>query len=105
MKKLVNGVEVEMTPEEIVAFESSRGPGEESVPPAVSMRQARLALHAANLLASVETAIEQADMTARIEWEYATELRRDHPLVAQLGQTLELSEAEIDDLFTTASQL
>ncbi|MFG6573211.1 hypothetical protein ACGYLO_16580 [Sulfitobacter sp. 1A13353] len=84
-------------------------PGPEPVPAAVSMRQARLALSRNGLLANAESAI--AGMTgsagdeARIEWEYATELRRDHPLVAALGQTLSLDDAAQDDLFKQAAAI
>ncbi|WP_295038249.1 hypothetical protein [Sulfitobacter sp.] len=84
-------------------------PEPDPVPDAVSMRQARLALSRNGLLADAEAAI--AGMTgpegdeARIEWEYATELRRDHPLVAALGQTLGLDDAAKDDLFRQAAQI
>lgn len=84
-------------------------PEPEPVPDAVSMRQARLALSRNGLLANAETAI--AGMTgsagdeARIEWEYATELRRDHPLVVALGQTLGLDDAAKDDLFRQAAAI
>ncbi|MEM5542941.1 hypothetical protein WNY61_09330 [Sulfitobacter sp. AS92] len=79
------------------------------VPDVVSMRQARLALSRAGLLANAEAAIAgmtgEAGDEARIEWEYATELRRDHPLVAALGQTLGLDDAAKDDLFRQAAQI
>lgn len=40
---------------------------------------------------------------ARIEWEYATELRRDHPLVVSLSATLGLTDAQLDALFLSAA--
>lgn len=79
------------------------------VPVAVSMRQARLALLQAGLLATVNSAI--VGMTgvegeaARIEWEYATEVRRDSPLVAALAPVLAMTDAQIDALFVTAAGL
>ena len=84
-------------------------PAPEPVPAVVSMRQARLALSRAGLLANAETAI--AGMTgaagdeARIEWEYATELRRDHPLIVDLGVALNLEPEDVDDLFRQAAQI
>lgn len=68
-----------------------------------------LALSRAGLLANADAAI--AGMTgaagdeARIEWEYATEIRRDHPMIAALGQALGLDDDAIDDLFRQAAQI
>ena len=84
-------------------------PPVDPVPAAVSMRQARLALLKAGLLAQVNTAVAampgaEGD-AARIEWEYAQEVRRDSPLLAQLAGALNLSTAQLDDLFRTAATL
>ena len=76
-----------------------------AVPQAVTMRQARLALHAAGKLAAVDAAIQQSGTAAQIEWEYAQELRRDHPLVAALTPALGMTEAELDALFAQAAAL
>lgn len=75
------------------------------VPEAVSMRQARLALLSADLLDTVNAAITQAGGAAQIEWEYASEVRRDSPLVAQMGQMLNLDAAALDALFVQAVTL
>lgn len=78
-------------------------------PKRVTMRQARLALHAAGLLHLVDAAIDNLEepdkTTARIEWEYSQEVHRDKPLVAMLAPALGLSESDLDDLFTAAAQL
>lgn len=75
----------------------------------VTMRQARLALMNAGLLEAVEEAVAglpgDAGKAARIDWEYATELRRDHPLVASLAATLGLSDDALNDLFRAASEV
>lgn len=79
------------------------------VPAAISMRQARLALLQAGLLATVNSTIAgmagTAGESARIEWEYATEVRRDNQLVAALAPTLTLTDAQIDALFVAAAGL
>lgn len=80
-----------------------------SVPAAVTMRQARLALLGAGLLSSVDVAIdvmsEPTRSAARIEWEYSNELQRSNPLVLALGPALNLTSEQIDALFITASAL
>jgi hypothetical protein len=69
----------------------------------VTMRQARLALHRAGLLDQVDAAITDAE--ARIEWEYATTVERNSPLVQNLAAGLGLTEQQLDDLFTQAAGL
>ena len=80
-----------------------------NVPDSIDMRRARLALRAAGHLAAVNAAIEamegDASEDARIEWEYATTIKRDHPLVAAMQQALDLTDQQLDDLFLAASQL
>lgn len=76
---------------------------------ACTQRQARLALLGAGLLSGVQSAIEampseQATM-AQIEWEYASEIRRDSALVAGVGSALGMSDAALDALFAYAVTL
>lgn len=79
------------------------------IPEAITMRQARLALLGAGVLAQVDAAI--ASMTgiegdaARIEWEYAQEVRRDSPLMAALGPALGMDAAQVDALFVAGAAL
>jgi hypothetical protein len=79
------------------------------VPASVTMRRAKLALSRVGKLTAANDAIAgmagQAGEEARIEWQYATELRRDHPLVTGIGQALGLSTAAIDALFVTAEAI
>jgi preprotein translocase subunit SecE len=79
------------------------------VPDAVSMRQARLALLGAGLLAQIDAAIaampDVAGEAARIEWEYATEVRRDSALVSGMAAALSLTDAQLDQLFVAAGGL
>ena len=72
------------------------------------MAQARLALLGAGKLAAVDAAIAAIPdaakkQAARIEWEYAGTVHRDHGLVSQIGPALGLTSAQIDALFVAAS--
>lgn len=79
------------------------------VPQSVTMRQARLALHAAGLLSGVDAAIaslsEPAKTAAQIEWEYASAVERNAGLVPAMAAALGMTDAQIDDLFITAATL
>ncbi len=80
-----------------------------TVPVSVSMRQARLALLGAGLLAAVNDAVAAMPgvegEAARIEWEYARDVRRDSPLVQGLSGVLGLDAAQLDALFVAAAAL
>jgi hypothetical protein len=76
------------------------------VPAIISMRQCRLGLLQRGWLADVEALMDATNnIAAKIEWEYATEVRRDHPLVAEIALQLNLSEQDIDELFVTSEFL
>ena len=81
----------------------------ESVPQEVTMRQARLALHAAGKLTAVNAAInalpDPPKTAALIEWEYSSTVRRDSQFVALLGPALGLDAAGLDALFIAAAKL
>lgn len=78
-------------------------------PSVVTMRQARLALLGVGKLDDVAAAIaglpSPQKEAAQIEWEYATEVKRDSALVAQLAPALNLDAAALDALFTQAATL
>lgn len=80
-----------------------------SVPGAVTMRQARLALLGINKLAQVESAInalpEPDKSAARIWWEYSGTVERANPLVTAIGGAIGLDADALDALFTSASAL
>lgn len=75
----------------------------------ITMRQARLALLGAGLLAGVNDALAAMPgiegEAARLEWEYATEVRRDSVLVAGLAGVLGLTGAQVDALFIAGARL
>ena len=75
------------------------------VPSVVTMRQARIALNRAGLLDTVNAAVAAADEETKIAWEFSTEVQRDFPLVQTLATALNLSDAQLDELFTTAATL
>lgn len=79
------------------------------VPAEVTMRQARLALHAAGKLTAVNAAIaalpDPPKTAALIEWEYSSTVRRDSQFVALLGPALGFDAAALDALFIAASKL
>ena len=80
-----------------------------SIPRAVTMRQARLALLGAGLLSGVDSAIsampEPTRSAAKIEWEYSQEVQRHNGFVAALGPALGMTDAQIDALFVAAAKL
>lgn len=67
--------------------------------------QARAALLASGLLASVEAAVAQADQFTQIAWVDAVEFRRNSPTIAALQGAVGLTDAQIDDLFRAAMQI
>lgn len=81
----------------------------QQVPGAVTMRQARLALLGAGMLAQIDTAINALPSpqkeAAKIEWEYSQEVQRHNGFVSVLAPALGLTSAQLDALFLQASQL
>lgn len=71
----------------------------------VTMRQARLELLSRSLIDQVNSLIQQAEPAVQIEWEYATTVERGSALVAAIAFQLDLSDQEIDEMFTSASKL
>ena len=64
----------------------------------IDARRLRLALHQLNLLDTVETAIAALGRDAQIEWEYATIIKANYPLVISLSTDLGLNVSEIFDI-------
>ena len=75
------------------------------VPESVSPRQIRQALTRAGLRTSVEAAVAAGDQDTKDWYEFATEFRRDNPVVAALGVALGVSDAALDDLWVLAGSL
>ena len=75
------------------------------VPASVTPRQVRLLLLSQNLLSQVEGIIAASDQATKITWEFASEFRRDDPLLEALAQQLGLTDAQVDAFFIAASKL
>lgn len=75
------------------------------IPQIVSRFQARAALYGAGLLPSVETAIAAADPLVQMAWVDAQEFRRDSPTILAMAGALGLTDTQVDELFTAASQI
>lgn len=75
------------------------------VPLSITMRQARLVLHNAGLLQAVNAGVASMSVEAQIEWEFASVVQRNSPLVATLAVALGLDSAALDNMFVAASAL
>ena len=91
------------------AFRAEHPDAKPPVPASVTMRKARLALLAVGKLAQVSAIIAGLPSpqreAAQIEWEYATEVARNSPLVAILIVALEMTDEQADDLFRLAASM
>ena len=86
--------------DEALAFFADQSKG------SITMRQARLALLGEGLLTTVDEAIANStDEVLKVEWEYATEVRRDWSNLIAMATSLGMTEEQLDDLFIKASKL
>ena len=76
----------------------------EPIPQVITMRQARLQLLNLELLDDVE-ALVALDRKSQIEWEYASEVYRQSPLITSVKEAISLTDKQIDDMFIAASKL
>lgn len=78
-----------------------------ATPTVVSRSQGLIALYEAGLLSAIKVIVDdpETDPILVIAWEAAQEFHRDSPTIAYFADKLELSEAQIDDLFTAASMI
>lgn len=93
----------EPTAENVESDIASPRQPEPEVPSPVSPKQIRLALNAAGLRASVESAVASAPQSVQDTWEYATSIERNDPVLSAMAAALELTSAQVDDLFRAAS--
>ena len=76
----------------------------EPIPQVITMRQARLQLLEVGLLDDVE-ALVALDRKSQIEWEYASEVYKESPLIESVKEAMSLTDKQIDDMFIAASKL
>ncbi len=81
-------------------------PGPVALAP-LTARQLRLGLlqigiKPADVTAAISALPEDQRDVAEIEWDYASEYRRDHPLIAALGASFDLTTEQIDDAWRDA---
>lgn len=72
----------------------------------VTMRQCRLELFDRGLLQQVQSIVDLQGGVVEIEWEYATIVEKQSPLVAAIAFNLNppLTEEQVDELFQEASK-
>lgn len=106
MKKTIDGVEYEMTEEEIAAFEASVAGLNAPQPVAsVSARQFKLQLLAAGLLDQVDGWVATQSKAVQIAYEYSGTFVRTDPMMADGFAAMEFTEEQIDEFFTSAAAL
>lgn len=80
-------------------------PAVPAVPAAVTPLQARKALLAAGLLDDVAAYVALQDQETHLAWDYASEVRRDNVLIIAAAGVLGWTDAQLDQLFVSASSL
>jgi hypothetical protein len=74
------------------------------IPQTVTARQARRALLAAGLLDQANAAVAASNNQAmQIDWDFAAEIYRNSAWIGQLASALNLNDAAVDALFTSAA--
>jgi hypothetical protein len=89
----------------IIADAALLPPDPNAVPESVTPRQIRQALTRAGLRTSVEDAVAAGDQDTKDWYEFATEFRRDSPVVAALAVALSVTDEQLDDLWRLAATL
>jgi hypothetical protein len=90
---------IQLTQNEINAIAANQPPAPIRT---IDARRLRLALLQLDLLDKVESAIATLGRAAQIEWEFATDIKENYPLVEALAANLGLDTVAI---FTLASSL
>ena len=77
----------------------------ETCPQVVTPRQIRLALSAAGLRETVETAVAAGSQDLKDWWEYALTIERNNDLIVGMASQLNITSEQLDDLFIAAAAL
>ncbi len=102
--KLVQKNWIEISYEEMMKITNPLKEPEQIKVKTITLRQARIYLLSIELLDDLENIINQ-NRAYQIEWEYANQIERESPLVKILGQTLNLDDEQMDNMFMEASKI
>jgi hypothetical protein len=75
------------------------------VPQVVRAAAMRYVLNAQGLRSTIEAAVAGADQNTKDAWEFETNIRYDHPLIAAFSAGLGLSTEQVDAIFRAAADL
>lgn len=75
-----------------------------AVPAEITALQARRALNAAGLRATVDAAVAASSQDVKDAWEYATIVKRDNAIIASMANALHLTSEQVDDLFRAGAK-
>ena len=103
-EKLLPAGCVQITDAEVTALLAAKQPVP-TVPQIVSPRQIRLAMSQTGMRANVEAAVNAASQEVQDTYHYATEFRRDDPLIPPLAKQLGITDAQLDQLWSLAATL
>lgn len=107
MIKNVDGVDIEMTDEEVAEFVASQVGLITQPPPvdSVSARQFKLQLFSVGLLDQVDAWVAAQGKPIQIAYEYSGTFVRTEPMMAAGFAAMGFSEEQIDAFFEAAAQL
>ena len=71
---------------------------------AITPLQAKMQLDKIGLLDDVEAMVASNRQT-QLYWEYALEIRRDHPTLQAMASALGLNDEQLDEMFMEASKI
>ncbi|AVA22461.1 hypothetical protein [Rhizobium sp. NXC24] len=105
MKQLLNGVEVELTPDEEAAFLAEAPTIAAPAIESVSARQFKLQLLAAGILDQVDGWVKQQSRDVQIAYEYSGSFVKSSPMMQQGFAAMGFTSQQIDEFFAAASKL
>lgn len=92
----------DMTPQEEAAEASRLAANQAIVPQTASPLQIRRVLRAHPQAAAIRTYFQGLAADQKEDWQFATRIRRDSPLIAGMQTALGATDAQIDNLFRAA---
>jgi hypothetical protein len=84
---------------------AAHDPDKPEVPRAVTQLQCRTILRRQDMMTSVETWLATQDAATNEQWDYASVIERDSPVIAAAATALGLTSAQVDALFIAAAQV